>query len=81
MRKNAKLTVFKTWTQIWDLKAAYCRLKERKKLFLEKKVKYMSILVGLEPDPVLNVRIRIQPRRSGSDRIRIHNTAFKLQKF
>jgi hypothetical protein len=37
----------------------------------------MSIVLFInpEPDPVPNVRIRIQPKRSGSDRIRILNTA------
>jgi hypothetical protein len=28
-----------------------------------------------DPDPVLDARIRIRPKRSGSDRIRIRNTA------
>jgi hypothetical protein len=37
----------------------------------------MSILVAsdLEPDPVLNVRIR--PKRSESDQIRIRNTGYR----
>jgi hypothetical protein len=48
--------------------------------FKHKEVKNVSILAASDPDPypVPNVRnrVRIRPKRSGSDRIRIHNTAF-----